>query len=72
MEEPIYNEAELEAYHAGRAAKKAGKDYFDTPYPYDPRGSNPKKWAWEQGWLDEESGTSLEETLDAIRIGMSV
>lgn len=72
MDEPIYNEAELEAYHAGRAAKKAGKDYFDCPYPYDRLGTNPKKWAFEQGWLDEDSNVSLEETLDAIRMGMTV
>lgn len=72
MEEAVYSEQELGAYHAGRAAQKSGVDYFDTPYPFDPRGGNSLKWAWQQGWLDEESGTTLEETLNALRLGMAV
>lgn len=34
--------------------------------------SNSLTWAWQQGYLDEESGTTLEETLNALQIGMGV
>ena len=47
-------DAERAAYAAGQEAAQEGKDCFDNPHPYNPKGGNAEHWAWWDGFESEE------------------